>query len=470
MARGTHPFPLRSLRPVLFNSLVFVLFLAVVYGAWRALPLRLGRYLLLAGSMVFYGWWDWRFLGLLLGTATLDWALARGMEGASPGRRKLLVTVSVVSNLGVLALFKYLGFFSRELSAALAAVGVELSPFTLSAVLPVGISFYTFQAMAYTVDVYRGRVAACRGLLDFWLFISFFPQLVAGPIERSQRMLPQLAEMRRASAPEHAEAAWLVTWGYVKKVVVADNLAPIVAAGFDAENPGSLDVVVAAYAFTFQIYCDFSGYSDIARGVARLFGVDLVENFARPFFAASPREIWHRWHISLSGWLRDYLYLPLGGNRKRPAFNLIATMVLGGLWHGANWTYLLWGLWHGLALALGRALPRPPLPRWILVIATFHVTCVGFVVFRAESVTHVGRLVSTVASMAPGTALSVAHLRGLLWLAIPLLLLEWHQERRGTFAVLTWPRPVQAFAYLALWVALFVLGSSYGYQFIYFQF
>ncbi|MBM4392149.1 MAG: MBOAT family protein [Deltaproteobacteria bacterium] len=450
---------------MLFNSLAFVAFLGLVYGAWRALPLGAGRYWLLAASCVFYGWWDWRFLGLLLATATLDWALALGME-RWPDRRKALVTVSVVSNLGTLAVFKYAGFFSRELAAAL---GLASPSLLLDIVLPVGISFYTFQAMAYTIDVYRGRVAPCRKLLDFLLFITFFPQLVAGPIERSSHLLPQLLQMRRPASREHSEAMWLITWGYVKKVVVADNLAPIVAAGFDKDGPGGAAVLLAAYAFTWQIYCDFSGYSDIARGVARLFGVDLMENFARPFFAASPREVWHRWHVSLSQWLRDYLYLPLGGNRSRPGFNLMATMVLGGLWHGANYTYLAWGAWHGGALALGRRLPRPKIPRWLLVVATFHLTCLGFVVFRAHSLAHLVEMASSLSSLQL-TPTALAHLRTLLWLAVPVTLLEWVQERQGTLAVLGWPRSAQACVYALLWTSILVLGSSYGYQFIYFQF
>ncbi len=450
---------------MLFNSLAFVVFLGVVYGAWRLLPLWLGRYWLLLASLVFYGWWDWRFLGLLLATATLDWALALGMERWVE-RRKMLVTISVVSNLGTLALFKYAGFVSRELADAL---GMTAPSRLLDIVLPVGISFYTFQAMAYTIDVYRAQVTACRSLPDFLLFITFFPQLVAGPIERSAHLMPQLLQMRRPAAREHSEALWFITWGYVKKVVVADNLAPIVAAGFDKNSPSGAVVVLAAYAFTWQIYCDFSGYSDIARGVARLFGVELMENFARPFFAASPREIWHRWHVSLSQWLRDYLYVPLGGNRSRPGANLMATMVLGGLWHGANYTYLAWGAWHGAALALGRKLPQPRVPRWLLVVATFHITCLGFVVFRTHSLAQLGQMMSSLSSPDINST-ATAYLRTFLWLAVPVALFEWVQERQGTLAVLGWPRWAQALVYALLWASILVLGSSYGYEFIYFQF
>jgi D-alanyl-lipoteichoic acid acyltransferase DltB (MBOAT superfamily) len=456
---------------MLFNSLVFAAFLALVYPVWRALPLPAGRWWLLAASLVFYGWWSPAFLALLLATATLDWALALGMERATDAGRKRLVAVSVVSNLGTLAVFKYLGFFARELHDALAGLGIDVPVPALQLVLPVGISFYTFQAMAYTVDVYRRQVPACRNLGHFLLFITFFPQLVAGPIERSARLLPQLHSMRRPDADQQSRAAWLMTWGFFKKVVVADNLAPVVAAGFEGASPGGATVVIAAYAFTWQIYCDFSGYSDIARGVALLFGVDLMENFRRPFLAASPREIWHRWHISLSEWLRDYLYVPLGGNRGAAGRNLILTMLLGGLWHGANWTFLLWGLWHGVALALGRALPRPALPRPLLIVATFHVTMLGFVLFRAHDLAHVGELAGRAASGIGGSAADASRAGLLALLAACVLAVELAEERLDdAFVLYRLPRAAQALGFVTLAAAVAVLGSTYAVQFIYFQF
>ncbi len=511
---------------MLFNSLVFVAFLAAVLPVWWILPLKAGRWWLLAASLVFYGWWSPAFLGLLLATATLDWLLARGMEGASDARRKLLVTISVVTNLGTLAVFKYLGFFTQELSSALAGAGLSLSVPVLSLVLPVGISFYTFQAMAYTIDVYRGHVRPTRNLPDFLLFLTFFPQLVAGPIERSERLLPQLQGaaggcqgpllrheapgMRRPRERELQEAAWLLTWGYFKKLVVADNLAPLVGEGFDAPGASGLTTVLACYAFTWQIYCDFSGYSDIARGLARLFGVDLMENFRRPFLATSPQDLWRRWHISLSQWLRDYLYIPLGGNRTAPTRNLLLTMLLGGLWHGANWTYVAWGAWHGVALAVGRwfrgapanvvdettldqgaeggpppsATPPPPASKavapgsrapigWILgVVGTFHLTMLGFVSFRAHTL---GQVVDLARSVVQGPFVGPddpARAMLLVLVALPVVVLELLQERHGgdSFVALRAPRLVQAGLYVALALLVTLLGASHAARFIYFQF
>ena len=456
---------------MLFNSLVFAAFLAVVLPVWRILPLAAGRWWLLAASLVFYGWWSAAFLGLLLATATLDWFLARGMEGASDARRKLLVTLSVASNLGTLAVFKYAGYFTRELSGALAAAGLTVSMPVLALVLPVGISFYTFQAMAYSIDVYRGKVPATRNLLDFLLFLTFFPQLVAGPIERSTHLFPQLRLMRRPREVELQEAAWLLTWGYFKKLVVADNLVPLVAEGFDAPGASGLTTVFACYAFTWQIYCDFSGYSDIARGLARLFGVELMENFRRPFLATSPQDLWRRWHISLSQWLRDYLYVPLGGNRTAPTRNLLLTMLLGGLWHGANWTYVAWGGWHGAALAIGRRAPSRVVPL-LAVVGTFHLTMLGFVMFRAHSLTQLGDLARTLVHAPFLDPDDAARATLLVAVTLPVLLLELVQERNGgdAFIALRAPRLVQAGLYVSLALLLTFLGASHAAHFIYFQF
>lgn len=457
---------------MLFDSPVFFVFLAVVLPVWWLLPLRAGRGWLLLASLVFYGWWSLGFLGLLLATTTLDWWLTRQMDGAPDRRRAQLLTVSVVSNLGTLAAFKYLGFFSTQLNAGLAALDIPRAVPVLELVLPVGISFYTFQAIGYAVDVYRRELPPVRGYLDFLLFITFFPHMVAGPIQRSALLLPQLTHPRRPTGLQVSEAAWLLTWGLFKKDVIADNLAPVVAAAYEGRIPPSgLTVVVAAYAFTWQIYCDFSGYSDIARGLGKLFGVELLENFRRPFFAASPHELWHRWHVSLSQWLRDYLYIPLGGNRVRPSVNLLVTMVLGGFWHGAAWTYVLWGAWHGAWLAVGRRVRIPALPRAMGILATFHITVAGFFLFRAHSGAQALELLSRVTAglhPAPG---DVGRLTLVAVLAAAVLLVELPQERFGdTFVTLRLPRPLQAGVIAVLVAGLALLGSTYDVQFIYFQF
>lgn len=453
---------------MLFNSLVFLVFFAVVYPIYRALPHRPQNLWLTAASLFFYGWWDWRFLGLLLATSSFDWFCARRVEDDRP-RAKIWTSFSVVSNLAVLGVFKYLGFFTAELDHLLTSLGLPGTLPVLQVTLPVGLSFYTFQAIGYTVDVYRGHTRACRRLDDFLLFISFFPHLVAGPIQRTHTLIPQLLAPRSPSSSQLAEGAWLILWGYVKKVVVADNLARLVARGFD--EPGALGggVVLASYAFTWQIYCDFSGYSDIARGLAKWLGVELIVNFNLPFFASSPREIWRRWHISLSEWLRDYLYISLGGNRRHAGFNLIATMLLGGLWHGANWTFLAWGAWHGVALAIQRRVSLK-MPKILAIVLTFHFLMLGFVLFRAHSLGQVAELARAV--LAGGwVAEDLVWARLGILLCLPVFLVELAMYRWDDQLVLTrLPRPAQAVVVVAAMMAITLLGASYGAQFIYFQF
>ena len=450
---------------LIFNSLVFAAFFAVVYPVWRVTSGVLRRRWLLGASLFFYGWWDWRFLGLLLGTSLLDWYCARRIEEGT--QRRGWVTLSVVSNLCSLGLFKYLGFFSRELGAGLAALGVDVPIPALDIVLPVGLSFYTFQAMSYTIDVYRRQIPAVRNPLDFLLFISFFPQLVAGPIERSGALYPQLMAGRNPTPEQLREGAWLILLGFVKKVLIADNLAWLVARGLDAPGATAGAILLAGYAFTWQIYCDFSGYSDIARGLARWMGIELRVNFDLPFFAASPREIWRRWHISLSEWLRDYLYIPLGGNKA--GRNLLITMVLGGLWHGANWTFLVWGAWHGVALMVQRRFPIR-LPRALAIVATFHLLAIGFVIFRVSALARIPELVETLLTLRWRRE-DLVWARYALLLCSPLFLLELAMYRtRDPMVFLRLPRPVQAVGVVVSVAALLVLGSSHGAPFIYFQF
>lgn len=476
---------------MLFNSPIFPLFFAVVYLGYLLLQrgVRRGERggLMLAGqnlwlllaSYAFYAWWDWRFLLLLMGSTGVDYLCGRAMAG---GPKRALVGLSVAVNLGILAVFKYLGWFVSETGALLEALGLAASTPTLELLLPVGLSFYTFQSMSYTIDVYRGRIQPERSLLTFALFVSFFPQLVAGPIERSERLMPQLASPRTLSRDALGEGAWWIVWGAFKKVFVADNLGVLVEKVYASEHPTSgFMVMVAAWAFTWQIYCDFSGYTDIARGVARMLGVELSPNFKLPFFASSPRELWHRWHISLSEWLRDYVYIPLGGSRRGPVrtqINLALTMLLGGLWHGANWTFVVWGAYHGLALAIQRVFRRPEGPavsRWGQVLGallTFQFTSLGFLIFRAKDMRQVGQLLWTLISdFRPwyGDYGDLALLGVLI--SVPLGV-ELVMRLRGDDLEwpLRWPRWVQALVVCGLVAATFVLGASYGERFIYFQF
>jgi D-alanyl-lipoteichoic acid acyltransferase DltB (MBOAT superfamily) len=346
----------------------------------------------------------------------------------------------------------------------------------------VGISFYTFQTLSYTIDVYRGRISPTRNLLDFALFVAFFPQLVAGPIERASRLLPQLARERPLTARGLASGAWLAGWGLFKKVVIADNLAPLVDEVYaPGANPAAGEVLLATYAFAFQIYCDFSGYTDIARGVARMFGIDLMLNFRLPYLATAPSDFWRRWHISLSTWLRDYLYIPLGGNRggrARTLRNLMLTMLLGGLWHGAAWTFVCWGAYHGVLLVAervwrrrGRSARVGAARRALAVAGTFHAVCLGWLFFRADSLAGVGSLLRALGSD-PHWGLALSWLPSLGLLLLPLLLGELAMLRGDRAEV---PLPVgrlaRSGAVAALLLAFLLFADVRGGRpFVYFQF
>ncbi len=342
---------------MVFNSIVFAIFLPIVFAIyWSRLcntPRKRNVFIVLSG-FVFYGWWDVRFLGLMIATAMIDYYVTKGLEKAQADKkRKLLLSVSLVSNLGILFFFKYFNFFSESFSLMLSAAGMKADFFTLNVVLPVGISFYTFQALSYTIDVYKRRIAAAPDPVTYMAYISFFPQLVAGPIERATHLMPQFGQLHPFSYSQAVSGLRLMLWGYIKKCAIADNLAPLADAVFKNDSdPNGLGVFVGTVAFAIQAYGDFSGYSDIAKGAARLFGFELVNNFRFPYFASSMRDYWQRWHISMSYWFRDYVYIPLGGSRKgfiRGNVNILITFVLSGLWHGAAWTYVMWGVVHGIA-------------------------------------------------------------------------------------------------------------------------
>ena len=388
---------------MIFTTPEFVLFFVLFFGVYAAFPGRWRKGFLLAASYLFYGSWNAKFLLLIVGSTLLDFYVGSALRTATESvRRKRLVTLSVCGNLGVLGIFKYFDFFVGSAAALMQAVGLRVDLPVLQVILPVGISFYTFQTMSYTLDIYRGKLEPTESLLDFALFVAFFPQLVAGPIERAAHLLPQIVGLsgRRSD---------LSGWGFLaigafKKVVIADQMAKLVEVTY--ASPGDVygpALWIGTYAFAIQIYCDFSGYSDIAVGLGRLLGLDIVQNFKAPYGADGPRDFWRRWHISLSSWLRDYLYIPLGGNRGgwlRVRWNLMATMLLGGLWHGAAWNFVLWGGFHGLLLTvfrpawLGRIaerLSRPLIGRVMVTLVRrvlfFHLVCISWALFRAQSLT-----------------------------------------------------------------------------------
>ncbi len=403
-----------ALAGMLFPTLEFGIFFLIVFTVgWglRAAPTS-RKYFLVAASYVFYGWWDWRFTGLLFATTLINYlgGLALG-KAERVGLRKFIVGVTVAVDLGVLAFFKYYGFFLTSLDELLTTLGLHRDLPFMEIILPIGISFFTFQGISYVVDVYRGHIAAEKSLLDVMLFKSFFPQLVAGPIVRAADFIPQLHAPARLTRDHIAVGTVLILTGLAKKMVIANYLATdlVDPVFFDPTAVGALDLLVGIYGYAVQIYCDFSGYSDIAIGVAALLGYRFRENFDQPYRASSLQDFWRRWHISLSSWLRDYLYIPLGGSRGGEAKtyrNLLITMFLGGVWHGAAWTFVIWGAFHGAMLGVERFVRAklnelaPPqagdeplflsrlgnfAQRTVGVVWTFHLVCFAWIFFRADS-------------------------------------------------------------------------------------
>lgn len=363
-----------------FNSLEFIVFLPIVFAIyWSLNNRRHQNVLVLAASYLFYGWWEWRFLLLIAITTACSFSSGLLIQRFC-SVRKWICGVNVVLNLAILAVFKYFDFFADNLHALATVLGWHIDAPTLNIVLPVGISFYTFQALSYTIDVYRGRISPTREVVDFFAYISFFPQLVAGPIERATELLPQFQRPRHFDQDRAIDGVWQMLWGAFKKMVIADNCAPLVDAIWaHPHEMGSGWLAMGVLLFAFQIYGDFSGYSDMAIGCARLFGIDLTRNFNYPYFARTIPDFWRRWHISLTTWFRDYVYIPLGGNRcAKPMVmrNVLLVWLLSGLWHGANWTFVCWGLYHAALLLFYRALKLRG--NWLL---TFVLVLIGWVIF-----------------------------------------------------------------------------------------
>jgi len=471
---------------MLFNSIAFFVFLAIVYAIYRALPHRGQNRWLLAASYFFYGAWDWRFLGLILLSTVIDYVVGIALhQSADPRRRKQLVTISVVANLTLLGIFKYAGFFTDSLADLVGLFGWEMSPFTRTVVLPVGISFYTFQTLSYTIDIYRGRLEPTRNFFDFALFVAFFPQLVAGPIERAVNLLPQIQAPRTVTWEKVNSGSWLILWGIFKKAVIADHCLPLTHAVFAPNaDPTGMEVLFAGYAFGLYAYGDFSGYSDIARGLARLLGFELMLNFNLPFYTESLRDFWRRWHISLSSWLRDYLYIPLGGNRRNRYFNLWLTMVLCGLWHGAGWNYVMFGVYHGTLLCLYAATTerrerifsfRTPAGQraWQVasVVITFHVVTLSWLVFEAGTLGRTVELFQILFTDLFDPGLVPRWIPTFLLLCTPMFLMQAVQLWTGELEPLHRFRvPARAAVYVVVMVAIVLLGEDFGDDFFYFQF
>lgn len=471
-----------------FVSVAFFVFLPIVFAVYWLLGrhLRWQNLCLLLASYVFYGWWDWRFLILILITSLSSFASGLWLERTQ--HRKAVVASNIILNLGILGTFKYYDFFVENLQHLFLQLGYSLDVPTLRLILPVGISFYTFQSLSYTIDVYRGKLHATKDVVAFFVYIAFFPQLVAGPIERATHLLPQMLGARTFCYDEAVDGLRRMLWGFFKKMVVADNCA--VAVNLIWENYAEADaltLIAGMLLFTFQIYGDFSGYSDIAIGVSKLFGIKLMENFRLPYFSRSIGEFWRRWHISLMTWFRDYLYIPLGGSRKgsvRTMLNVFIVFLLSGLWHGANWTYVAWGGYNACLLTIGRWLganhqsPQSDIPTWRSiprVIFTFLLVAIGWIVFRsatlAEACDYLTRLFTTL----PSFSLSgLQHGKVALIYCTMMLVVEWVQRDRlcplqleglaiGRYQVVRW-----AIYYLVLFLVFFGRGEEQ--TFIYFQF
>lgn len=478
---------------MLFNSIDFAIFLPVVFLLyWLVVQrnLRLQNAFIVAASYVFYGWWDWRFLSLLLFSSLIDYFVGLGlMREQRPVRRKLFLVLSIITNLGLLGFFKYYNFFVENFAEAFSFLGMPIQTTTLHIILPVGISFYTFQSLSYGFDVYRRKLEPTKDIISFLAFVSFFPQLVAGPIERATHLLPQFYTKRKFEYAKATDGMRQILWGLFKKMVIADNCGQFADMIFNnsATCSGST-LALGAFFFAFQIYGDFSGYSDIAVGVARLFGFELMRNFSFPYFSRDIAEFWRRWHISLSTWFRDYLYIPLGGSRKGKAIavrNTFITFLVSGFWHGANWKFLAWGGLHAIYFLPLMLLNRnrahlniaaagkifPSVNEFIGITLTFILTTLAWIFFRADNIGHAGDIFSEIFS---SSFFSLPELLPgkMLLLIIFFVVIEW-LGRENLYAIgktgLKWPRYFRwGFYYLLLLLIFFEGGREQ--PFIYFQF
>lgn len=472
---------------MLFDSAAYILFLILVVLVYWRLPFRKQNYLLLAASYFFYGWWDWRFLFLMAGSTLVDYLVARKIASTSDERtRRYLLYFSLILNFSFLGVFKYFNFFVDSTAHLAALFGLKQIPVSVWRILlPPGISFYTFQEVAYIVDVYHRKVEPAKSLVDYALFISLFPHLIAGPIQRPSHLLPQVQKERTWDAPKAFDGLILILEGLFLKVVIADNCALIANAIFGGSfgGPNTMTVLLGTYAFAWQIYGDFSGYSRIARGSAQLLGFHFMVNFRQPYLAESLQDFWRRWHISLSTWLRDYLYIPLGGNRLgrvRTYINLMLTMLLGGLWHGANWTFVVWGGIHGVGLAIERLftgggrreIADSPsfLGRWARRIFIFNLVCLAWIFFRISSFSGAWQQLVGLLNW----QWSPAYWNALVFLAVyalALFLLDLQLEAsKGEHVFATYPYSLRVLTGIAFCVLITLFGANQESAFIYFRF
>ncbi|MEZ5046511.1 MAG: MBOAT family O-acyltransferase [Chitinophagaceae bacterium] len=479
-----------------FNSIDFAIFLPLVFILYWFVTnnnLKLQNFLIVVASYIFYGWWDWKFLSLILFSSIVDYLVSRqlGIE-EHKSKRKALLWISIMINLGLLGFFKYFNFFLANFKAAFSFFGSEININSLNIILPVGISFYTFQTLSYTIDVYNKKLKPTNDFIAFSAFVSFFPQLVAGPIERATHLLPQFYTKRTFDYAKAVDGLRQILWGLFKKIVIADNCAEYANQIFNHSNHHSgVTLLLGALFFTFQIYGDFSGYSDIAIGTSRLFGFDLMRNFNFPYFSRDIAEFWRRWHISLSTWFRDYLYIPLGGSQGGTVTKIRNTFIIfivSGFWHGANWTFIVWGALNAIyflpllltnsnrnnieTVAKGKLLPNPK--EFFAMLLTFGLTVLAWIFFRAENIAHAYHYILGIFKN-PHSYIQI----GIYWkykivlcLILLFIIIEWI-GRDGQYAIerigYTWKRPLRFALYYAIIIAI-IWFTGKDQQFIYFQF
>jgi alginate O-acetyltransferase complex protein AlgI len=467
---------------VLFNSIAYLIFFPVVVLAHFALPHRARWAMLVAASCYFYMFFIPKYILVLFAIILLDFVAALFIERSEGSRRKAWLVASIAANLGLLAVFKYYGFLTANVGRALDLAGADVALPKLDLILPIGLSFHTFQSLAYTIEVYRGRYTAERHLGYYALYVLYFPQMVAGPIERPEHVLPQLKIARTFDAARTSRGLRLILLGLVKKMLIADNLAPLVNAAYGSYREHSgLALLLATLFFSVQIYCDFSGYSDIAVGSSSILGIELMRNFDHPYASTSISEFWRRWHISLSSWFRDYLYLPLGGSREGRAKtlrNIFVVFGLSGLWHGANWTYVIWGLLHGTYLGVERAIRAraerfglPKTPSLLAGFTTFALATIAWVFFRASNLAAAIGILKRIALGRAGKDLDLLECSAALVLSSAILIGGLVLNRaRASARLADLSTPLRWSIYLLLVASLVLFGSSEGGQFIYFQF
>ena len=473
---------------MLFNSIEFVIFFPIVLILYWSIfnrSLKLRNVFLLVVSYTFYGWWDYRFLGLIALSSSVDFLCGKQIFLAKTRYRKRLFLITSLSiNLGILFFFKYYGFFAEELTVLFQQFGYTPHATTLKIILPVGISFYTFQSLSYTIDIYRKRLEPTSDAIAFFTFISFFPQLVAGPIERARHLLPQFGSLKKFDYSMAANGFRQLLWGFFAKIAVADSIAPITDTIFaHQETLGAGTLVFGAILFSIQIFGDFAGYSNIAIGTASILGFDLMQNFNMPYFSRNIREFWSRWHISLSTWFRDYVYIPLGGNRcsnTRHIINILITFLVSGLWHGANWTFIIWGLIHGLLYLITK--PFSPkdisdklsIRQWPAITGTFLLVTAAFVFFRADNLSQALNFFSRTFRFENG--INLVHLYELpkimatIFFSVLLFVVEWKQREKNHALDIANVKPIirHSIYYMLIFIILFAFQTDR--IFIYFQF